>query len=135
MTAELALLATSDAQIDALYDEAQRKKDVRGIVRYTAEIYERMTSPLGWFGATTGLTALRGVKFPLYEKWTSFDQVGTAQTALKESAANVVGAVADTGKKVINSAFDFAKPLLIGAVVVLIVAVAVHGYTSGKGSK
>lgn len=121
MTAELALIAKSDAQIDALYDEAQRKKDVRGIARYTAEIGERQASILGWAGATLGLSSIRGVGFPLYEKWTKSNQIKDAKDALTDSTKNLT-----------SNLWDVAKPVLIGVTVLAVVLVAVHGYAKGR---
>lgn len=78
------ILKMSNSELDAAYAKAFDAKNVKEYTPLAMEILDRLQNfgafVTGWFGVK---------KFPMYDARGYFKQVTVAQTAVKESAANV----------------------------------------------
>ena len=106
----------TDPQLDTAFAACWDNRDYVAAQFYATEIVERLISPLSFLGGLMGYE-----RFPLYDARAKFDQVIAARDSVTNSAENLAADAADL--------MTFGVK---GAIIFVLVAVAVYAYVARK---
>jgi len=119
-----------EKDLDAAYDAARQAGDTINAQRYADEIVSRLADPQSFLYGLLGAD-----EFPLYGKWTGFNQTSAVQTSVGESAGTVAGTIltgAQTAAKAVGGvAWTALAPVAVVAGLIALAAFLVKR----KGAK